>query len=405
MRENDSDAKLLELAIVTMSHAVQAVLVQVEKPPDPKVVKLIGLKDMIDVVLDIIRCPWVTALSITHAIPLLASPTMHCWDIASKHPDLLNFLAACLRCEDLSVRCDATSAFFHLHHHDAKADTTTLDPRRVLESYERGAFRRPRIEDAIVDYGFQDTDIFNTILAARTFQSAMTKAVETQNLVDLGRTLARLVVQTEFSITDGYYQTINERTGKMETIDTGLPFTRWRDSLPPCAEALEATGYASDIDMADILQIKYLIMTRNLKEAILRAKAAIERSPQIPYFYYPITLKADMEEGLRYAKKGMQCKTTTKFVHFTMMKRAIEFAGNLGITAVVNPHSVTGGKELGVAFLTSAMEDAKDFIANAPPDSRHLQEVVDWYMLMTITLKGPELDMSLIDFTVSILNI
>jgi len=405
MRENDSDAKLLELAIVTMSHAVQAVLVQVEKSPDPKVVKLIGLKDMIDVVLDSIRCPWITALSVAHAIPLLASPTMHCWDIASKHPDLLNFLAACLRCEDLSVRCDAMSAFFHLHHHDAKADTTTLDPRKVLEGYEKGAFRRPRIEDAIVDYGFQDTDIFNTILAARTFQSAMTKAVETQNLVDLGRTLARLVVQTEFSITDGYYQAINERTGRMETVNTGLPFTRWRDALPPCAEALEESGYASDIDMADILQIKYLIMTRKLKEAIIRAKAAIERSPHTPYFYYPITLKADMEEGLRYAKKGMQCKTTTKFVHFTMMKRAIEFAGSLGINAVVSPHSVTGGKELGVAFLTSAMEDAKDFIANAPPDSRHLQEVVDWYMLMTITLKGPELDMSLIDFTVSVLNV
>ena len=403
MRENTSDAKLLELAIVTISHAVQATLV-VEKPPDPKVVKLIGLKDMLDVVLNSIRYPWISALAVTHAIPLLTSPTLHCWDVVLKHPDLLNFLAACFRCEDLSVRCDAMSTFFRLHHHDAKEDTTVLDPRRVLESHERGAFRRPRIEDAIVDYGFQDTDIFNTILAARTFQSAMQKAVETRNLVDLGRTLARLVVQTEFSITDGYYQAINERTGRMETVNTGLPFTRWKDALPPCAEALQETGYASDIDMADILQIKFFIMTRKLKEAIVRAKAAIERSPHIPYFYYPIALKADMEEGLRYAKKGMQCKATTKFVHFGMMKRAIEFAGNLGINAVVNPQSVTGGKELGIAFLTSAMEDAKDFITNAPPDSRHMQEVVDWYMLLTITLKGPELHMSMIDFTVSIVD-
>lgn len=403
IRENKSDAKLLELAIVTISHAVQAVLLVVEKPPDSKLVKLIGLKDMLDAVLESMRYPWISSLSVTHAVPLLASPTLHCWDVALKHPDLLNFLAACFRCEDLSVRCDAMSAFFHLHHHDAKEDTTILDPRRVLESYEKGAFRRPRIEDAIVDYGFQDTDIFNTIFAARTFQSAMQKAVETRNLVDLGRTLARLVVQTEFSITDGYYQTINERTGRMEAVNTGLPFTRWRDALPPCAEALHETGYASDIDMADILQIKYLIMKRNIREAIPRAKAAIERSPHIPYFYYPITLKADMEEGLRYAKKGMKCKTTTKFVHFTMMKRAIEFAANLGINAVVNPPSVEGGKELGIAFLTSAMEDAKDFIANAPPDSRHLQEVVDWYMLMTITLKGPELSMDLVDFEVSVL--
>ena len=402
MRENTSDPKLLELAIVTISHAVQSVLLVNEKPPDPKAVKQIGLKDMLDIVLESMRFPWISSFAVLHAIPLLGSPTLHCWDVALKHPDLLNFLAACLRCEDLGVRCDAMSAFFRLHNHDAKDDITTLDPRKVLESYEKGAFKRPRIEDAMVDYGFQDTDIFNTILATRTFQSAMQKAVETGNLVDLGRTLARLVVQTEFSISDGYYQAINERTGRLEVVDTGLPFTRWRDSLPHCAEALQETGYASDIDMADILQIKYLIMTRKTREAIPRAKAALERSPHIPYFYYPMTLiaGAETEEGLKYAKKGMKCKTTTKFVHFRMMKRAIEFAGNLGINAVVTKPEGKE-KELGVALLTSAMEDAKDFITNAPPDSRYMQEVVDWYMLMTITLKGPELNMSLVDFTVS----
>ena len=156
--------------------------------------------------------------------------------------------------------------------------------------------------------------------------------------------------------------------------------------------------------MADILQIKYLIMTRKLRESLPRAKAAMARSPHIPYFYYPFTLTSDVEDGLKYAKKGMQCQKTTKFVHFGMMKRAIQFAADLGIKAILNPHLEGGGKELGVAFLTSAMEDAKDFITNAPPDSRHMQEVVDWYMLMTLTLKGPKLHMSLIDFRVSILD-
>ena len=404
MRENRWDAKLLELAIVTMSHAVQAVLNGSDKPPDPKLVKLIGLEDMFDVVLVSMRSPWISALAVTHALPLLASPALHCWDIVLKHPDLLNFLAACFRCEDLSVRCDAMSAFFHLHHHDAKHDTTILDPKKLIQSYQRGAFRRRRIENALIGSGFQDTDTLNTVHAASNFRSAMQKAVETQNLVDLGRTLARLVVQTEFSVTDGCYQTINERTGRMETDDTGLPFTQWKDALPHCVEALQKTGHAPDIDMADILQIKYFIMTQKLNEAVIRAKAAIERNPQIPYFYYPMTLKADMKEGLRYAKKGMRCKTTTKFVHFTLMERAIEFAGNLGINAVANPQSVAGGRELGVAFLTSAMEDAKNFLANAPPDSRHMPGVVVWYMLMRITLEGPQLHMSLMDLTVSISN-
>jgi len=232
----------------------------------------------------------------------------------------------------------------------------------------------------------------------------MKQVKETKDLVTLGRTLARLVVQTEFSITDGYYQAINERTGRIETVDTGLPFTRWRDALPTCAEALQGTSCASDIDMADILQIKYLIMTHRHWESLPRAKAAMARSPHIPYFYYPFTLTLDDEDGLRYAKKGMQCQTTTKFVHFAIMKRAIQLAADLGIKAVLNSHPNKRGKELGIAFLTSAMEDAKNFIANAPPDSRRVQEVVDWYILTTITLKGPELHMSLVYFGVRVSN-
>ena len=291
-------------------------------------------------------------------------------------------------------------AFFNLHHRNAKRDIETLDPKRILESYYQGAFKRPRIEDAIVDYGFQDTEQYNIVLGFKNHQSAMLNVLKTRDLVDLGRSLARSITQTEFAIGDGYYQATNERTGRVESFDTGLPFTKWRDALPHCAEALQATGYTSDLDMADILHIKHLIIIRKPREAIPHAKAAIIRSPHISYFYYPMTLVDEKEEGLRYAKKGMKCKSTSNFLHFGMMKRAIEFAGDLGIISVANKPP-GAEKELGVAFLTSAMEDAKLFIANAPPDSRHMQEVIDWYMLLTITLKGPELCMSLVDFDVS----
>jgi hypothetical protein len=252
-------------------------------------------------------------------------------------------------------------------------------------------------------YGFQGTDTFNTVLASRDFPLAMLKVVKTGNFVNLGRTLAGLVVQAEFSIRDGIYRTVDKRTGRMKVLDTDLPFERWIDALPRCVEALQETGHDSDIDMADILQIKYLMMMRKPHEAVPCAKAAIERSPHVSYFYYTMTLVADMEEGLKYAKKGMKCRLTSKFLHFGMMKQAIEFAGNLGISAL-GSKPAGGGKELGVAFLTSALEDAKDFIANAPPDSRHMPEVVVWYMLTTLTLKGPKLCMSLVDFVVSVLK-
>ena len=63
-------------------------------------------------------------------------------------------------------------------------------------------------------------------------------------------------------------------------------------------------------------------------------------------------------------------------------------------------------KRTGCHFLTSAMEGTKDFIANASLDSHNMQEIVDWYMLITVTLKNLELNMSLVlDFNVSALSI
>ena len=344
MRENTSDPKVLELAIIAISHAVRAVLLPVNEPPDSDVVKLIGLNDTLDVVSESIRYPGISSLAVTHVIPLLGSPTLHCWDIALKHPDLLNFLAACFRCEDLDVRCEAMVAFFHLHHHDAEEDATTFDPRRILERYESGAFNQPRIKHAMAVYGFQDTDTFNTVLASRDFSLAMLKVVKTGNIADLGRTLAGLVVQAEFSIRDGIYRTTDKWTGGMKVLYTGLPFERWVDALPHCVEALQETGHNSDIDMADILQIKYLMMMRKPQAAIPRARAAVERSPNVSYFYYTMALVTEME-GLRYARKGMKCKSNSKFLHFSMMKRAIELAGNLGISAL-GSKAAGGGKEL-----------------------------------------------------------
>ena len=74
MRKNTSDAKPLELATITISHAVQAVPPVPGKPPDPKLVRLIGLKDMLDAVLDSIRYPWITALAVQLVHPCSLTP-------------------------------------------------------------------------------------------------------------------------------------------------------------------------------------------------------------------------------------------------------------------------------------------------------------------------------------------
>ncbi|KAG1841897.1 hypothetical protein C8R48DRAFT_751149 [Suillus tomentosus] len=38
----------------------------------------------------------------------------------------------------------------------------------------------------------------------------------------------------------------------------------------------------------------------------------------------------------------------------------------------------------------SAMEDAKIYTTEAPPDARHIKNVLYWYICLTLTIKGPE---------------
>lgn len=389
MREDPNDYKTIELATVTLCHAVQAVLLVSDKVPDWKLVKSLGIKDIIDVTLENIRRLPTSPLMVQHAIPLLACPTMHCWEIREKHESLLNFLAACLRCSDIIIRCEVMGGFIRLRHHDAQMEWAQLDPYKLIDTFTNGGFgRSPRVSAAMMKYGPENTDIVNTLTAATSFQKAMRAAVESKNLVQLGRTLAGSIVKTEFSVSDGYYQTEGPKIGRVEAADVGLPFKRWRDALPTCAAELRKTGQTLDTDRADILEIKYHVMTQNLVKAIPMAKAAIERNPNVAYYYYAVSLTSDIEEGLRYSKKGMKSSQITPFLKYCMVRRAVEFSCEQGLQAVLDPQPDGGERrELGFAFLQSAMEDSKEFMEHAPPDSRHMEGVIDWHVL--VTLIGP----------------
>jgi YD repeat-containing protein len=228
----------------------------------------------------------------------------------------------------------------------------------------------------------------------------MQKAVETGNLVDLGRTLARLVVQTEFSITDGYYQTVNERTGRMEAFDTGLPFTRWRDALPFCAEALQETGYASDIDMADILQIKYLIMMRKPQGGHPPCQGGLRTQPT----HLLLLLPHDPRSG--YGGRAQVCQEGDEVQanHQVLALRYDEAGYRVcweSRNQAVGPPVCRGRERIGYRVFDECHGGCQGFHRECSPGfpsharGRGLVHAHDF------TLKGPELSMSLVDFEVS----
>ena len=174
----------------------------------------------------------------------------------------------------------------------------------------------------------------------------------------------------------------------------------WTDALPHCARALRARGTPADLDMADVLDLKFYIIRSRIPDAIAHGQRAIERNPDLAYAYYAISMGADHEQGLRAVKKGLKCKNITPFVRHYLLWRAVEHAGDLGVSTLQEARGEGADHAEGIAFLMSAWEDAKTFTAEAPPDNRHMQTILNWYIILTIAIKGPELSEDLKELAV-----
>ena len=398
IQEHPDDLAIVELAIVIIAHAVgPAIEVGDKRGPDKKRLGILVLPQIIKIVTESARKPTASYDLINHALSFLVDCTLNCSKDCWSYPPMLTLLAATLRSDNLIHRCITLGGLIRLHRHEAEEDQRTLDPMKMVACVQRGF--PPHLDDIMMEYGPDRCENVITLKLSAEYQRAMMKYAQDQDLYALGLTLVKLVLTTEFSIAEGMFQTENPQTGAREVIDLGLPFVMWTDSLPHCVKALRAKG---EEDKADILHLKHLIMRRQVSEAVAHAKNAIKRSPSIAYFYYVITLTADSALGLRFAKKGMRCKKISPFLRFQMMQRAVEHAGDTGICTLQTLPSVGDKKwEEGIAFLTSALEDAKTYMEEAPPDNRHMKNVLYWYIMLTITLRGSEMSADLQELAVS----
>jgi len=291
-----------------------------------------------------------------------------------------------------------------LHELEAEIDRSTFDQMKMLTRLQKGP--PDHLTALMLAYGIERCDTVVALKTSCEYQNAMLKCAKDKDYYALGMTLVNLILRTEFSVGDGMFKSKNPITGKLEVINTGLPFTSFVEALPLCSQAVRERG---DNDSADIIQLKYLIYKQRLPEAIQIAKDAIKRNPKVAYFYYAVSLTADFDDGLRYSKKGMKCKNLTTFLRFQLMQRAINHAGDIGIRTLQSiPEAGDKKWEEGIAFLTSALEDCKAYLdesKGAPPDNRHVNNILYWHVLLTITLRGSEMSTDLRELQVSQLKL
>ncbi|KAF9226356.1 hypothetical protein BS17DRAFT_801007 [Gyrodon lividus] len=392
LQEHPDDLLSAELVISTLAHAVGAAINEEQKPP-AKYIKALKVPTLLPLIICFIGKPGVSLQLLHHALELLAHTTLHCWQDCNAYPAMIEFLAACLRVSDLSIRCSALGALLRLNGLCSEQDQRFNDPNKLIAAVRRGF--PDHLIDVGMDYGSMRCDSPLTLRSVGDYQKAMMQCAQDRDLYRLGLALAELITRNEFSIGEGGFQVLNEHTGKPEFMDVGLPFKMWTDALPHCANAIRAKGRAQELDLADMIDMKFFIVRSRIPEATALAKKSIQRNSKFPYFYYVMTLGLDVEEGLRCAKKGLKCKNATPFVRFELMHRAVEVAGNLGVCRIQESRGGDKKWDEGVAFLTSALEDAKTYVAEAPPDARHMKNVLYWYICLTIAIKGPEMSTNL----------
>lgn len=123
-----------------------------------------------------------------------------------------------------------------------------------------------------------------TVNCSKDFQDAIMDCARDKNSYSLGLKLAALIPKTEFSIGDGMFEVEDLVTKQRYFDDMSLPFKTYAESLSHCARAIREKDKPDERDLADILDIKYLVMKQRLREAISLAKKSLQRNPKQAYF-------------------------------------------------------------------------------------------------------------------------
>ncbi len=155
------------------------------------------------------------------------------------------------------------------------------------------------------------------------------------------------------------------------------------------------------MDSADILKMKFSRLRGQEESVIYVTKDALIRNRKLVYAYLALTMAStDGEEGLQTAKKGLKCPGITPYVRQQLLWQAVMHGAPIGLRFMqdgVNPFAYA----YGLVLLSSTLEDTFSFIHVTPPDSCSLLPILNWNIILTILLDGPELSKELVEIEVS----
>lgn len=392
---NPDDLKAAELAVGVISRSVGWILNDLchdhaHETDIPRILRTF---------VRLLRHPKASPAMLDHALYLFSRATERCPSAFHENSSALNLLIASLRHSEVRSRAFGLAGALRLYSKNYEVDETSADLAKMMSAMN-GDWPSS-IGDIIYDYPIHSLESVALFKTTAEFQSAMMKAVQDHNFLSLGLKLADLILLTEYSIPNGYMGSRDPVTGRELNDNGGLPFATYPDSLPLCARTVRTHARTAPEgqrraleDKADILDLKYHLMKRQMPQAHSLARKAMERSPRVGYWYYVLTLGTDIHEGLRAAKQGLMCPNLTNYLRFILLYRASEHAIALAIKKL--EEACESGKALdeGFAFAMCAYEDTSTFLREAPPDARRMKSAIYIHSMMMFLVKGKDLSPS-----------
>ncbi|KAJ3533482.1 hypothetical protein NM688_g7276 [Phlebia brevispora] len=167
MEEFPDDYTLNELAIITLSHAVSAVLTADDL--DMKAIQQLDIPKVLRLTMQNVRRPAASYYMLAHSLDFLSHATLNCSREIKAIPSIVNLLVACLRSNELTDRCNALGGLARLTNKDSEPDTCGQDLQKFMATLQRGFPKH--LSDLLMAYDPRRCDTYLTLQTTTTSRS------------------------------------------------------------------------------------------------------------------------------------------------------------------------------------------------------------------------------------------
>ncbi|KAJ3553888.1 hypothetical protein NP233_g12543 [Leucocoprinus birnbaumii] len=396
--EDNPSIAITELVISIISRTLKVLLCEGEelapgkwKPAYPETLQVVDITKVVKVITEASRNPSASASLVIRILDLLLLFAGTNYDSCAfqRNPDAAKLLVAALSNRDWGRRFGTLLCLLNLHIPLVSA--RSRGPRKIPPPSQWPSVAVPEhVLYAIATYGQDRSEICITIKCFEELCAAFSQTLQDGDFYSLGQVVSKNILLTKTTTIGAAFEKVasEEPDATRAMMTSQSPYQSTLDILPVCSKALRAKQQSPrDLDSADIIDITYLLLRCNHKGAANMAALAIQRNPHHAYWYYVLAIAGGEVKGLKAMKQGMKCSDISPFIKFELLKLAVQRAGTLGLETLRKGAKIGGSDWYeAMAYFRCALEDAKTYIAEAPPDGVNMRPVLGWYIILMVTM-------------------